>query len=587
MRTTRQRALLATVAAIVGLALLAGACSSASDNADDTTGTSVAPNENIGLVEEDGPGTPGGGIAYGLSAETDGWNPTNSRWATSGLEVAKSIYDTLAAYDADQQWKPNLAESFEPNDDFTVWTVTIREGVTYHNGVAVTGETVARGLNLIKDSPLTAQPFEPVVSIEPSTEDPMAVVVTMEEPWANWPYAMTTQVGVVAEPDWLASGDTREPIGTGPFVFQDWVPGDKLTVVKNDSWWREGYPLLDQVDFLPVPDELTRSNLLQQGEIDIMNTTSGTQVAKFKDLAREGEGYQVVNDPEGESVEVFVMLNTKAAPLDDPRARQALAYATDAQSYVDVLGQGQFALAEGPFAEGSPWYAETDYPGYDPAQAQALVDEVKADNGGEFAVTLSSVPSPQTNDGVQLLQSQWEQVGIDVTIETVDQAQLIAEVVAGNYQATIWTQFDSPHPLGDSIWWHPDAASPIGEFGLNFARNENPEIGAALDAARQATDREEEQAYYQEVMRLLAQDVPYVWLYHSPFTIVATTDLVNIVNYTLPDGSQGLPLHGGAHPLWQIWRTDGSGGLTPVHVGGVRSRDAQRPAPPGAGRSSS
>ena len=551
MRTTRRRAPLATVAAVLGLALLAAGCSSASDDAGEATGSTSVPNENIGLVEEDGPGTPGGGIAYGLTAETDGWNPTNSRWGSSGLEVAKSVFDTLVAYDIDRQWQPNLAESLVPNEDYTVWTVTLRPGVTYHNGKAVTGATVAELLNLLKDSPLTSQPFQPVTSIE-ATGD-LEVTVTMEQPWVNWPYAMTTQIGVVADPEWVASGDTREPVGSGAFVFQDWVPGDHLTVVKNESYWREGYPLLDEVEFVPVADELTRSNLLETGQLDIIQTSSGTQVAKFKELARDGEGFQVVNDPEGESSEVSVMLNTKAPPLDDPAARQALAYATDAQGYIDLLGQGQFEIAEGPFAPSSPWYAETDYPSYDPARAAELVDQVKAANGGEFSITISLSPTVQGNDGVQFLQSLWQDVGIDVKVETVDQAQLIASVVSGNYQATMWQQFDSPHPLGDSIWWHPEAASPIGEFGLNFARNENPAIGEHLDAARETTDPAEERTHYQEVMKLLAQDIPYLWLYHAPITIVASTDLVNIVNYQLPDGAQGLPLHGGAHPLWQIW----------------------------------
>ena len=545
-----------TVVAVLAVLALAAGCNEASTDAGGPGSTTpdgelVSPLENINLVVEDGPGTPGGAIAYGLSAETDGWNPTSSRWASSGQEVAKSIFDTLAAYDVDGSWQPNLAESLEPNDDYSVWTITLRPDVTFHNGNPLTGEAVADVMNMIKASPLTSQPFEPVESIEAT--GPLEVTVTMVETWVNFPYALTTQIGVVPDPAWLETGGTREPVGTGAFVFESWEPGRRLTVTKNDSWWREGLPYLDKVEFIPFPDELSRSNALQNGELDIMQATTGSQIAQFKDLARSTGDFQVVNDPAGETNEQFVLLNTKQAPLDQLDARRALALATDAQGYINALGEGQYLPAEGPFAPSSKWYTPTGYPTYDLEAARALVEQVKAANGGEFAVTLSSVPGGASADGTQRLQSMWQDAGIDVTVETIDQAALIATVVAGNFQAVSWAQFDSPHPLGDSIWWHPEASAPLGEFALNFARNEDAEIGRLLDGARETTDPAEEIAAYQEVSKLLAQDIPYIWLYHSQISIVASTDLVNIVDYELPDGVQGLPLHGGAHPLYQVW----------------------------------
>jgi peptide/nickel transport system substrate-binding protein len=155
---------------------------------------------------------------------------------------------------------------------------------------------------------------------------------------------------------------------------------------------------------------------------------------------------------------------------------------------------------------------------------------------------------------LQFVQEQWRQAGIDAKLEPIEQAQLITRVALGDYQATIWRQFDSPHPLGDSIWWHPNTAYPIGEIGLNFARNDNPRIGEALDEARQTTDPEEEKRLYQEVQRELARDIPYIWLNHTQISVIAANDLVNVVNYTLPGGEKGLELYGGSHPLHQIWR---------------------------------
>jgi ABC-type transport system substrate-binding protein len=246
------------------------------------------------------------------------------------------------------------------------------------------------------------------------------------------------------------------------------------------------------------------------------------------------------------------------APLDNPDARRALSYATDKQAFIETVTGGSYEAANGPFSPSSPWYVETDYPQYDPVKAQELVDKVKAANGGSFAFELVGPPTPDAAKAMQFLQQQWAQFGIDVTIPQIEQAQLIVKVLTGDYQASVWTQFDSPHPLGDSIWWHPMTAKPIPEFALNFARNRDERIGEALDSAREEPDPEKEKAFYQQVQTYLAEDNPYIWLYHTQLSIVAQPQLVNVVNYRLPPNAEGeerkgLPIQFGSHPLYQVW----------------------------------
>ncbi len=111
---------------------------------------------------------------------------------------------------------------------------------------------------------------------------------------------------------------------------------------------------------------------------------------------------------------------------------------------------------------------------------------------------------------------------------------------------------------GDSVWWHPNTAKPIPQFALNFARNKDEAIGEKLDAARSETDPQKEIADYQYVQTRLAEDVPYIWLYHSQISIIARNEIVNVVNWTLPPNEQGerkkgLELQNGAHPLKQVW----------------------------------
>jgi ABC-type transport system substrate-binding protein len=549
MRRTEEAGCLA-LAVVVVVAVLATACGAGS------SGPSEAERGNTGVVEEDTGAQAGGKLVYGLEAESDGWNPSNSKWAPSGLMVARAVFDTLTAYDVDLNAEPFLAERLTPNADYTQWTVTLRPGITLHNGRKVDAEVVKANFEYLKSSVLTSSAFEPVESFDTNGE--LGVVVNMKRPWVNYPYSLATQIGVVADPDWLASGSQDNPIGTGPFVFAQWVPDSKLIVNRNPGYWQTDeqgtqLPYLDSVEFRPLPDNDSRSASLEAGGIDIMMMTDADQILRFKELAKDGE-FQVFDDVSGETAEAFIQLNTMAPPFDDPDARRALALATDTETYVKVRTQGLNEPARGPFAPSSRWYADTTYPKYDKAAAEDLVEQVKARHGGTFTFRLLGGSDASSSASLQLLQAQWREVGIDAQIGLSEQAQLITDVALGNYQATAWRQFDSPHPLGDSIWWHPNTAKPIGEIALNFARNKDERIGAALDQARETPDGATEAQLYRDVQQYLAEDIPYVWLYHTQISVIAAPSLVNVVNYTLPTGQKGIELQGGSHPLYQVWR---------------------------------
>ncbi len=552
---TVRRGVLGIAATAAMLGLLATGCGTAEDA---SSGSSALPRGNEGVQESDETPVTGGKLAYGLSAETNGWNPASSQWASSGHEVARTIFDTLSAYDDESVIQPNLAESFVPNDDFTEWTITIRPGVTLHNGKSVDGETVKRNQEYLMASQLTGAAYEPVESFSLDPSNDLAFIAHMKRPWVNYPYALATQIGVVADNDWLESGNTDKPIGTGPFSLENWVSGSTLSVKKNPNYWRDGLPYLDEVEFKVVVDASSRSAALRTGSLDIIQSASATELNLFKQDVADGQDYQIFEATSGETSEVFVQTNGMAPPFDDVDARRALSYATDKQAYIDVVAGGRYEEANGPFPPSSPWYIETDYPQYDPVKAQELVDKVKAAHGGTFAFELVGPPTPEAAAGMQFLQQQWNQFGMDVTIPQVEQSQLIVKVLTGAYQATLWTQFDSPHPLGDSVWWHPNSAPDIPGFALNFARNRDDRIGTALDAAREATDPAAEKSLYQDVQTYLAEDNPYIWLYHTQLAIVAQPNVVNVVNYELPPNAQGethkgLAIQFGSHPLYQVW----------------------------------
>lgn len=546
------RTLCAAAAVAVTVGLAAGACGTGETASDPTT---TADRANKGVVETDEKPITGGSLAYGLYSETNGWNPATNQWSPAGLQVTQAVFDTLTAYDENSVIKPYLAESFSANEDSTVWTFRLRPGVTLHNGKPVDAEVVVRNQRYLAASAITgpAYTFARVTSID--VVDDLTFTITLARPYANYPIAMATQLGVVADPDWLESNDSLKPIGSGPFVFDSWTINESVTVTRYPDYWQTDddgtrLPYLDEIEFKVVVDDGERARMLRDGDLDVLQTYSGEQLQQFQESSAD---VQVISDSKSESRDTMVQLNTMAAPFTDLEARQALAYATDKQTFTEAVHGGFHEVANGPIAPSSPWFTPADYPQYDPVKAAELVESVKAKNGGTFSFTLVGSDDAETRLGTQILQEQWAKVGISATVELNEASKNIIGVISGQYQATMWGQFDSPNPYADGVWWSPDLAVAPPELTLNFARNKDPEIGAALAAGAATTDPTVQREQMGIVQQRLAADAPYIWLVHLRISRVANERVVNLTRWFLPDGSPGLDMRQGSHPLSQVW----------------------------------
>ncbi|GIU84841.1 MAG: glutathione ABC transporter substrate-binding protein [Acidimicrobiales bacterium] len=500
-------------------------------------------------VTPQGEPTPGGTLVYGLEAESDGWNPARNRWALSGLMVAMAVYDPLAMLDERGEPHPYLAEAIQPNADYTVWTIRLREGVRFHDGTPLEARHVARALEEFRRSGLTGAALSPIAEVR--TEDAMTVSVRMKHPWAAFPTILTGQVGVVPHPSVF---DTEEgsarPVGTGPFRFEEWVPGKHWRGTRNENYWRRGLPLLDRVEFRPLSEPRTRANAVASGEVHVIHTSGDEDILRFTEAARRGE-VQLVED-QGESEEVFVLLNTAAPPFDDVRVRRALSYATDRQAFIEALGNGILEPAYGPFSPSSPWYVDAGVPAYSPSRARQIVREVQQERG-EIRFTMESPPGEGSVAAAQALQDMWEEVGFRVELKTAEQSQYILDALAGRYQAKLWRHFSSPDPDGDYHWWHSSGARPIGELSLNYARLRDAEIDDALDRGRRSADRSTRLRAYAEFQRRLGDLVPYVFIHRVRWVIVADPAVHDLTTGTLPDGARIMPLNAGWHPLTHAW----------------------------------
>jgi len=492
----------------------------------------------------------GGAINYALIAETDGWNPALSRWGGSGLDVANAIFDRLAVFDESGQVRPYLARAIEHNADFTVWTIFLRPGVTFHDGTAVDAGAVKANLDAFKASPLTSGTLTPVGSVVAT--DTTTVTVTMTSPWSTYPVQLASQTGTIAAPSMLESPDgARHPVGSGPFVFQAWSPDVKLSVAKNAKYWRPGFPRLESIQFRVIPDSKSREAALRSGDVDAMENVDPLTSDSLRS-AESTEKFQVLSAPTNETDETMVMLNTAQAPFDDIVARRALAHATDPDALVEVLSPS-VQVATSPYRKGSRWSADAAPQGFDLAAARREVDEYKATHGGAFSFQLNGIPDLEVQQMEQLLQQQWAAAGIEVTIVNTEQAGLINQALVGSYQATMWRQFSSPNPDGEYVWWHGSNAKGVGQLALNMARNKDPELDAALDRARRTDQVADQKAAWATVQQRLNDDLPYIWLYHTTAEIITTNEVHEMTRSTLPDGAPALGQVGFVHDWGPVW----------------------------------
>lgn len=542
----------------VVLTLLGGACggkdegsNAGPDGTDQGGGDGSEAEGNVAITTPaEGEPKTGGVLQYGVGAETSGWDPTQDRWATAGTEIARSFYEPLATYDADYNVVPYLAESIEPNDDYTVWTITPREGITFHDGTPFDAEAIKANLDAHLDSPLTSSAISLVQEVVVTPDG--AAEVRMSSPWAHFPHILTSQGGYIAAPAVFGDDDARRhPVGTGPFDFVEWVTDDHLTVERYDDYWQEGLPLLDGIEFLPLDDNSTRLATFDTGALDITATAVPRQIIELQERAENGD-VQLWLDRTSETLENFTLLNPDEPPFDDIRARQALAYATDKQGLIDTVHAGLFEPANGIFQPGSGWYTDVEFPQFDPDKARELVEEYEADVG-PFEFDFSGTNSVEDTQIRQALAQQWDQVGIEATLDNLDPTQSILKVLGGDFQASNFALFTAQHPDSDWQFMHSSTKPEPGQIGLNIIRITSPELDEALDTARAAPDEAVVKEQYAEVNRILAEEIPMVFLWHSLTALVAQPDVHGVTENPLPDGGEGLGLFGVQHSLAHIW----------------------------------
>jgi len=481
----------------------------------------------------------GGEVIYGIPTDGTGFSTTGAI-PSGSLRIAAALNDSLVAVNADGDWVPNLAESLTPNDDFTAWTITLRPGVEFHDGVPVDAAAVAANLNAVKASPTTGFTLGAMETATATGE--LDVTVTMNTPWAAFPFILIGQTGFMVSPDTIGTNETF--VGTGPFVLESWQPGDTAQAVRNENYWRgdEGYPYLDAITFKVIPEAEARSQALAAGDIDGFSNPNDSLV-----LDALNDDDTDVYITEATSNDALVILNTTAAPTDDLRIRTAMAHALDRQLIIDTFRSGLTTPANSFISPTSPWYVDTDYPAFDLDVATALVDEYEAEVG-PAEVTFKVSNSTGSVQVVETIASLWNAVGIDTTVEEIAEGTEVTPVITDDFQAIYWFQFGGADPDAEYVFFH-SSGGPI-----NWSNLVDPDIDAGFDRGRASNDPTERAAGYAQVQEALASQLPMLWIDHlgGVEAVIVSPDLRGVSDGTLPEGDQSLTT--GGYFSWEdVW----------------------------------
>jgi len=441
---------------------------------------------------------------------------------SASSEINGLIYSGLVRYDGDLKIVGELAESWEISADNLTITFHLRKGVKWHDGAPFTAADVLFTYRLYIDPETPTAYAESYLQVEKAeAPDDYTFRVTYAEPYApaliSW--------GMPILPKHLLEGKmitaselARHPVGTGPYLFVEWLGGEKIVLEANRDYF-EGSPYIKRFVFRIIPDTSTQFLELQTGGLDFMSLSPlqydrQTDTLAFKRLFNKYRylafGY------------TYLGYNLKRPLFRDRRVRQALAYAIDKQEIIDGVLRGHGQVATGPYKPDS-WVYNPEVPRYafNPEKARQLLaeagwsdsdgDGILDKDGARFQFT---IVTNQGNDlrskAGEIIQRRFRQVGIDVQLRIIEWATFLKEFInPGNFDATILGWSGGPEPDQFEIWH----SSKTGPRELNFIGYKNPEVDRLLEQGRRVFDRKERKKIYDRFQLILAEDQPYTFLF--------------------------------------------------------------------------
>lgn len=465
----------------------------------------------------------GGTIVYAAPTTTSKLDPP---YTVDNMdeEVVLMIYDKLVWYrPPGLKIEGQLAEKYESSSDGLTWTFWLRKGIKFHDGTDLDADAVKFNFDrwMGPEKPFrAANLFAPIVkSVE--VADRFTLRIHLHTPFSSFlPYLCHPAASIVSPTHFrkYKADNAVNPCGSGPFKFKEWIKGDHLTLVRNESYFK-GAPYLDAIIVKPVSEETTRVMQVQTGQIHATTQISSENIPRLKSNPRLEVSTTQQNATN------YIIINTQRKPFTDVRVRRAMNFAVDKEAIVRDLFLGMADRMSGvnaPVVQGA--YQPPPYE-YNPEKARTLLAEAGYPKGFACSLWTMSGRFPKDIEVSQLVQRYLGEVGIKVQVQAVEMSTLTNDTRVPPDKAKFDMFFAKWSPSTGEARWQFYLAWTRKNWpmaGNNRAFYSNPEFEKLVDQGTVAPTEELRNQYYKEAQTILAADAPYIPIC-SPHRISVTS----------------------------------------------------------------
>jgi len=434
-----------------------------------------------------------------------GLDPTGGAASSIGEVTLYNIFETLTKINADGSVTPLLAESWEVSPDLTTYTFKLKRGVKFQNGEPCNAHTVKFAFDRAGAEKSTNKDKRTFAALSTRATDDHTVVILTKEIDPDFPFLLGQATAVIVEPK-SADSNMTKPVGTGPYVLENWVRGSSITLKKWDGYRNAPAIRLQRATFRFIADPAAQVAALLAGDVDAFPRVTPRGVEQFKGNPR----YQVIVS--GSRAKTILAINNRRKPFDDVRVRRAVAMAIDRKAVIQGAGDGFGAPIGSHYPPSAPGYVDTTAVNpYNPERAKALLKE--AGVTAPLDVTITLPPPPYARQGGEVIAAELAKVGIHAKLQNVEWAQWLSNVYGNkNYDMTIISHVE-PFDLGnfakpDYYWnYHSEKFDALYN---KYKTSPNPKERAKLQG---------------DLQRLLAEDSPHAFLYQPQWVTIANRNV--------------------------------------------------------------
>ena len=468
-------------------------------------------------------------LRIGLAEDPDVLDPTLARTFV-GRVVFAALCDKLVDIDANLKIVPQLATAWEWSKDEKALTLTIRPGVTFHDGEKLDANAVKFNIERHKTMPGSNRRGELALVSSVDVVDPQTVRLNLSAPFAPLLAQLADRSGMMVSPKAAqAAGDKfgAHPVCSGPFKFVDLVAQGPITLERFPGYWNKGAIHFEKVVYLPVVDSTVRLANLKAGQLDFIERVAPSDIpalkgdAKIKVAKIVEIGYQGITFNLGKSD-----LAQKNPLGKDPRVREAFELALDRDAIVQVAMDGEAVPGNQWVAPNNAWYVKSQpIPRRDLARAKALLREAGVANPSFTLMT------PTTSDGqrvAQVVQAMAKEAGFDVKIESTEFSTSLNMADKGQFEGYVLAWSGRADPDGN-VYSHLVCKQP-----LNYAGYCNPEFDKLIAESRSVNDPARRLKLFEQATAIEHADRPIVYLYHRHWLWAHTSRLSGF--RPVPDG---------------------------------------------------